>query len=74
MKSAPTVTSNAPPSTSNVWARELDDGSFALVFLNIGPDSANVECDSACFEQIGVYKGVNWAVRDLWTHESLKDL
>lgn len=44
-------------SGSNVWAKELSDGSYALVFLNVGNAVANVTCDTTCFAYIGVTAG-----------------
>ena len=51
---------------TNVWARELHDGSHALVFLNAGSSQASVTCDAACFAAIGVDPARNYTVDDLW--------
>ena len=39
--------------TTNVWARELQDGSRAVLFLNIGEAAADITCDKACFTAMG---------------------
>lgn len=38
---------------SNVWARPLADGSWAVVFLNTGAATAKVTCNEACFGAMG---------------------
>jgi hypothetical protein len=57
---------NDGASGSNVWAKELSDGSYAVVFLNVGNAIANVTCDTTCFAYIGVTAGNNYNVEDLW--------
>ena len=44
-------------SSTNVWARPLSGGEFALVFLNAGPNATDVTCDAACFSAINVTAG-----------------
>jgi len=53
----------------NVWGRSLSDGSWALVFLNVGKTVANVTCDIDCLSQTGIVGQVT--VRDLWAHKDL---
>ena len=53
---------------TNVWGRELADGSWAFVFLNIGPNPVDISCDISCFEAAGFDLSVKLTVRDLWTH------
>ena len=62
--------------TTNVWARKLSGGRYALVFLNTGSSIATITCDSACIAQTGL-SGKSVTVRDLWSHKDLapiKDL
>lgn len=59
---------------TNVWARQLANGDFALVFLNVGPEAADVSCGPDCFAKIGVKPGQTLAVRDLWAHKPLPDV
>ena len=59
-----------PPSTTNVWARKLSGGRVAIVFLNVGKDTATVTCDAACMEKTGL-AGKSVTVRDLWKKEAL---
>ena len=59
-----------PPSTTNVWARKLSGGKVAIVFLNVGKDTATVTCDAGCMEKTGL-AGKSVTVRDLWKKEAL---
>ena len=65
----------APPSptTTNVWGRTLDDGSWAVVFVNTGASPANVTCDGECFSQTGIPLGTTMHVRDVWRRAALPD-
>ncbi len=55
--------------TSNVWARPLADGTFAVFFLNAHLlFAATVTCDASCFAVAG-WRSV--AVRDVWSHLNL---
>merc|ERR1712151_953977 len=58
----------------NVWARVLQDGSYALVFLNTGSSKASITCDPECFKSIGVSRTDVISVRDLWQSGSLPDI
>lgn len=60
------LASNAP-SRVNVWARPLQDGSHAMVFINAGNTTASVTCGPACFSLIGISKSDVLEVRDLWS-------
>lgn len=54
----------------NVWAKPLEEGKWALVFLNNEDEVGDVTCDSECFEQLyDLDAGVKYTVRDLWEHE-----
>eukprot|EP01065_Artemidia_motanka_P020780 TRINITY_DN24825_c0_g1_i1.p1 TRINITY_DN24825_c0_g1~~TRINITY_DN24825_c0_g1_i1.p1 ORF type:complete len:434 (+),score=66.52 TRINITY_DN24825_c0_g1_i1:69-1370(+) len=55
---------------TNVWARELADGSRAVIFINNGDSEADVECDRACFSSMGL-AGKNVRVRDLWARKDV---
>ena len=54
---------------TNVWGRELHDGSWAFVFLNTGTTDADITCDANCFKPTGFDSSTNLTVRDLWTHK-----
>ena len=53
---------------SEVWAKPLnEEGARAVVFLNAGPNTADI---SATFAEVGLSPG-NATVRDLWLHQNL---
>jgi hypothetical protein len=56
---------------TNVWSRQLSNGSFGLLFLNAGPTAANVSCDRSCWTKMGLVDATIVAVRDLWQHIEL---
>jgi len=51
-----------------VWSKQLQDGSRAVLLLNRGSSQANV---SATWEQIGYPAHLSASVRDLWAHKDL---
>jgi len=51
-----------------VWAKQLKDGSSAVILLNRGSAAAEV---SANWEDLGYPNGVSASVRDLWLHRDL---
>ena len=54
------------PSLTNVWGRQLSDGSAALVFFNNDHSVAhNLTCDAACFGSMGFTPSMQLAVRDV---------
>lgn len=62
--------SSSPPTTSaitNVWARPLHTGGWAAVFINAGPITADITCDSVCFKDMGVPANTTLTVLDLCT-------
>jgi len=59
------------PTKDNVWARPLFDGSWAVVFLNVGASSSNTTCDASCFQQMGFTPSTQLVVRDLWQHKNI---
>eukprot|EP00931_Biecheleriopsis_adriatica_P056567 TRINITY_DN33520_c0_g1_i1.p1 TRINITY_DN33520_c0_g1~~TRINITY_DN33520_c0_g1_i1.p1 ORF type:complete len:403 (+),score=59.65 TRINITY_DN33520_c0_g1_i1:66-1274(+) len=60
--------------SSNVWARPLQDGSHALLFINTAPGSANVTCDPTCFAALDLHAEDTLSVRDLWAKNNLPDV
>jgi len=54
--------------STNVWARWLENGDIALLFFNVGSTSATVTCDAGCFAQIGGTTA-QWTARNVWTRE-----
>jgi len=51
-----------------VWAKQLRDGSRAVILLNRGSVEAEI---SANWEDLGYPSRVNASVRDLWQHKDL---
>ena len=51
-----------------VWAKQLKDGSRAVILLNRGATEQQI---SANWEDVGYPSAVNAAVRDLWQHKDL---
>jgi len=60
-----------PTNGTNIWGRALDDGSFAVVFLNNSPKDMDITCDNACFAQMKFNPTVKLVVRDLWQHKNV---
>eukprot|EP00440_Ansanella_granifera_P052773 gb/GFBE01057221.1/.p1 GENE.gb/GFBE01057221.1/~~gb/GFBE01057221.1/.p1 ORF type:complete len:444 (+),score=82.67 gb/GFBE01057221.1/:1-1332(+) len=56
------------PGSSVVWARNLSDGSAAVVFVNSGWLRKKVTCNHECWSHLPFAKGTALQVRDLWTH------
>uniref|UniRef100_A0A6B2L6K9 Alpha-galactosidase n=1 Tax=Arcella intermedia TaxID=1963864 RepID=A0A6B2L6K9_9EUKA len=55
----------------NIWAKLLQDGSHAVVFLNNANSVQDVTCDSTCFANIGLAPTMKFRARDLWQHKDL---
>jgi len=55
----------------NVWGRALNDGSFAVVFINNGANAMNITCNAACFAQMQFQSNVKLTVRDLFLHKTV---
>jgi alpha-galactosidase len=55
---------------SNIWGRPLQNGAWAVCFLNNHPMNATLTCDQACFAKMGFTSGT-LSVRDLWAHEQV---
>lgn len=59
-----------PPDTTNIWGRELFDGSWAVVFLNNGNETASLTCDyDSCFSKMKFSSSTVLLIRDLWQHK-----
>jgi len=57
-------------SGTNVWGRALDDGSFAVVYLNNNPKDQDIACDQSCFGLMK-FTAPKLLVRDLWNHQDV---
>eukprot|EP00026_Physarum_polycephalum_P024116 Phypoly_transcript_30087.p1 GENE.Phypoly_transcript_30087~~Phypoly_transcript_30087.p1 ORF type:complete len:126 (+),score=17.88 Phypoly_transcript_30087:29-379(+) len=55
-------------STTNIWGRPLQDGTWAVVFLNVGNKTQELTCDNQCFKAMGFEAPVTLVGRDLWQH------
>mmetsp|Transcript_61297 Transcript_61297/g.133174 ORF Transcript_61297/g.133174 Transcript_61297/m.133174 type:complete len:393 (-) Transcript_61297:33-1211(-) len=62
----------ASTASTNVWVRQLSNKAWALLLVNVGPETATVKCDSACFAKMGFKDDVQ--ARNLWTHEDIGPL
>eukprot|EP01084_Bolivina_argentea_P276108 471031_1 len=51
---------------TNIWSKELMDGSRAMVFLNTGNVTIDIICDSYCFKKAGFEYPMRLMVHDLW--------
>lgn len=54
------------PSSGVVWARNLSDGSAAMVLVNSGPFGGNLTCSEVCWSRLPFKAGTELSVRDLW--------
>lgn len=54
-----------------VWQKPLIDGSIAVALLNVTKSSAQI---SVTLEELGLKKGVNSTVRDLWNRKDLASI
>jgi len=57
------------PYSVNVIGRPLSDGSWALVFVNMGTSNSDITCDSTCLSMMGFSSTQSLKVKDLWTHQ-----
>ena len=58
--------------STNVWGRHLNDGSYAMLFLNSGAAATDVTCDASCWAKTGLPQRTSVvAVRDLWLHTAV---
>jgi len=63
--------SNTVTANTNIWARQLLDKSWAVAFVNVGSNGANIACDRTCFSKIGFTVNTRFRARDLWQHLDL---
>jgi len=49
----------------------MDDGSWAIAFLNVGGSPVNITCGVDCLAPTGWEGGQMLKVRDLWSHVDL---
>lgn len=56
-----------PLNVTNVWARRLTDGGggHAVVFTNVGLESADISCNTSCFEAMGYARGQKLLAHDV---------
>merc|ERR1712032_202186 len=57
--------------TLNVWARNLQDGSTAIIFVNNGNTTQKMICDQTCIKAAGLKLGETYTVRDLFSKKDL---
>jgi hypothetical protein len=58
----------APKENSNIWARRLEGGEVALLFINNSPALMAMSCDHSCCAAAGLADGATLSVRDLFLH------
>ena len=67
-------------STTNVWGKKLSNGSFALLFINVGPKEVpSLTCGPDCVAKLGQHKttpeattpATRYRVRDIWAKRDL---
>jgi hypothetical protein len=66
-----------PPNTAsllNVWARNLHDGSTAIIFVNNGAAAATMTCDAGCAAAAGLAAGRSYGCRDLFARTDLANI
>jgi len=57
--------------TFNVWGKKLNDGSWAVAFLNNANTAADVACDADCFSKMDFKATDTLTVRDLWKRANI---
>ena len=62
------ILSNGSIGGTNIWSRQLIDGSRAMVFLNVNQISSDISCDQQCWNNAGFYYGVSVKIYDLWNN------
>jgi hypothetical protein len=56
-----------PRDDKGVWGRQLTDGSWAVLLMNVNETATqNVTCDGGCLARMGFGASQSLAVRDLW--------
>jgi len=62
----------SPGSRMNIWGRPLQDGSWAIAFINANPSTTmSMTCDGTCFTATGWDSNVILNVRDVWGKKDL---
>jgi hypothetical protein len=61
-----TLDPNIPGSTTNIWAKRLQSGNYAVAFINVGAKTVSMTCDDTCVRQTTLY-GRSVTIRDLWS-------
>jgi len=56
---------------ANVWGRPLEDGGWAIAFINADTAPVSLTCDVNCLSATGWETGQIIKVRDLWAHRDL---
>ena len=55
-----------PQGSTNVWSKLMSDGSVVLTYLNVGPNSTDISCDSMCMQEAtGWDASTNATIRDV---------
>jgi alpha-galactosidase len=61
--------------STNVWARWLENGDVALLLFNLGDTPTTVTCDPACLGRLQPLgdspAALRWSARDTWTHAAV---
>ena len=58
----------------NVWARNLHDGSTALIYINSAPETATVTCDAECLARAQLKIGVTYRVRNILQRTNMREI
>jgi len=56
---------------ANIWGRPLEDGSWAIAFINAESTALDLTCDINCLSATGWEADQILSVRDLWAHANL---
>ncbi len=56
------------PDCQQVWSKPLNDGTYAVTFVNYALSAATTVCDTSCMAELGMQSA---SIRDLWAHEDL---
>ena len=68
LASGGTCVGAAPRDDRNIWARRLNGGDVALLFINNSPASIAMSCDHNCCVAAGLADDATLSVRDLFAH------
>jgi len=56
---------------TNIWGRPLEDGGWAIAFINADDAPFTMTCDENCLAVTGWEPAQELQVRDLWAHQEL---